>query len=109
MASGPAYELAGVTRRAIDVIFARKTVEEIVRDLKALEQGELNLKKIAIEGQTNDISALQRWAQETRETLEKRSPTSLKLTLRAIREGAKLDIDEVFVMDTRIGTACCVR
>jgi 3-hydroxyisobutyryl-CoA hydrolase len=66
------------------------------------------MSKIVVEGETTDVSALQRWAKETRETLEFRSPTSIKLALKAIREGARLDIDEVFLMDQRIATACCV-
>lgn len=76
--------------------------------LKALEEGTLDMSKVLVEGETTDVSALQRWAKETRETLEFRSPTSIKLALRAIREGARLDIDEVFLMDQRIATACCV-
>lgn len=106
--AGPAYELSGARRRAIDVIFGRETAEEIVAGLKELEAGSLDVSKILIENETTDMSELQRWAKETREELEHRSPTSIKLALKAIREGAKLDIDETFLMDVRIGTACCV-
>lgn len=107
--AGSAYELVGSRRKAIDAIFSKKTAEEIVEALKALEEGSFDMSKIIVEGETTDVSALQSWAKETRETLEGRSPTSIKLALKAIREGAKLDIDEVFLMDSRIATACCVR
>ncbi|ORY59438.1 3-hydroxyisobutyryl-CoA hydrolase [Leucosporidium creatinivorum] len=105
--AGPEYELVGARRRAIDLIFGKKSAEEIVEGLRALEEGTLDMTKIVVEGETTDVSALQRWAKETRETLEFRSPTSIKLALKAIREGARLDIDEVFLMDQRIATACC--
>ncbi|SGY75698.1 BQ5605_C005g03439 [Microbotryum silenes-dioicae] len=106
--SGPAYPLVGAKRRAIDAIFGRKTVESIITGLSELESGSMPLDKLVFEGEEVDIGNLQQWAKTTREVLEHRSPTSLKLTLKAIREGAKLDIDEVFAMDLRIATACCV-
>ncbi|KAK4058829.1 3-hydroxyisobutyryl-CoA hydrolase [Microbotryomycetes sp. JL221] len=110
--AGPEYDLVGAKRRAIDYVFGKKTAEEMVADLKALADGSLNLEKskIIIEGQNNeviDMSALQKWAKQTLSVFEHRSPTSIKLTIKAIREGRKLDIEEVFAMDSRIATACC--
>ncbi|SCV69287.1 BQ2448_2307 [Microbotryum intermedium] len=105
--SGPAYPLVGAKRRAVDAIFGRKTVESIISGLSELESGSMSLDKLAFEGEEVNVGELQQWAKTTREVLEHRSPTSLKLTLKAIREGAKLDIDEVFAMDLRIATACC--
>ncbi|GAA6047586.1 hypothetical protein JCM3770_001577 [Rhodotorula araucariae] len=102
------YPLVGPLRRAIDAIFSRPTAEAIVADLAKLEEGSLDLRKIvfAHDGEV-DVSALQAWARETREAIELRSPTSVKLTIKAIREGAKLSIDEVLTMDARIAAACC--
>ena len=80
----------------------------MVADLAKLEDGSLDLRKIVLahDGEV-DMSALQQWARETREAIELRSPTSVKLTIKAIREGAKLSIDEVLTMDARIAAACC--
>ncbi|GAA6004938.1 uncharacterized protein JCM10292_002568 [Rhodotorula paludigena] len=102
------YPLVGPVRRAIDNIFSRPTAEEIVADLRKLEEGSLKLKRIVHpnDGEV-DMSALQAWAKETREAIELRSPTSVKLTIKAIREGRKLTIDEVLQMDARIAAACC--
>lgn len=108
-----AYELVGCRRRAIDAIFARETAEEIVLDLKALEEGnyanllELVLAKEGAERE-KEVEGLKKWAKKTRTTIESRSPTSVKVSLRAIREGRVLDIDEAFELDMRIATACCV-
>ncbi|KAM0792322.1 hypothetical protein ACM66B_005006 [Microbotryomycetes sp. NB124-2] len=103
----PQFDLVGAKRRAIDLIFGKKTAEEMVADLKALQDGSLDMSKIIKEGETTDVSALQKWATDTIKVFEHRSPTSIKLTIKAIREGRKLDIDEVFAMDNRIASACC--
>ena len=104
------YALVGAKRRAIDVIFAEETAEEIVAGLKALEEGTFRpMNKIEIKGETTDMVSLQQWAKKTRETIEERSPTSVKVALRSIRDGKNLTIDESFQLDMRIATACCVR
>lgn len=106
------YDLVGPKRKAIDSIFGRKTAEEIIAGLRELEEGKVNAKKaFAVGGDESsvDVEALQAWARKTRETIEMRSPTSVKLTMLAVREGASLNIDEAFQMDLRIATACCVR
>ncbi|GAA5848149.1 hypothetical protein JCM8547_004423 [Rhodosporidiobolus lusitaniae] len=102
------YPLVGPVRRAIDQIFARPTAEDIVADLEKLEEGSLSLKKIVLasDGEV-DVSALQKWAKETREAILLRSPTSVKLTIAAVREGKKLTLDEVLQMDGRIAAGCC--
>lgn len=103
------YRLVGATRQAIDLIFARATAEDIVADLQALEAGTYaKMAQLAIPGKTTDVAALQAWAKETRAKLESMSPTSVKVALRSIREGKSLDIDEAFMLDMRIATACCV-
>lgn len=69
--------LAGNLRNAIDRCFRYNNVEEIFQALeKETEQKE--------------------WAQKTLETLSIRSPTSLKVALRALRLGKKWTIDETF-------------
>ncbi|POY76578.1 hypothetical protein BMF94_0167 [Rhodotorula taiwanensis] len=102
------YPLVGPIRRAIDAIFARPTAENIMADLGALEQGSYDMSKIVLPQDGDvDMSAIQKWAKETREAISLRSPTSVKLSLKAIREGRKLTIDEVFRMDARLAAACC--
>ncbi|GAA5890979.1 hypothetical protein JCM5296_001249 [Sporobolomyces johnsonii] len=101
------YPLVGSIRRALDLIFAGRTAEDILANLKKLEEGALDMGTIVREGEQVDMGALQKWAKETREQIELRSPTSVKLAIKAIREGRKLNIDEVFTMDTRIAAACC--
>lgn len=46
------------------------------------------------------------FAAETLETLKSRSPTSLKVTLEALRRGAGLSFDEAMVMEYRLSQAC---
>lgn len=77
--------------------------------MKELEEGTLSLKKIVLEGEEGELEGLKAWAKTTREKLEFVSPTSVKLSLLAIREGKKLDIEEAFLLDLRLATACCVR
>jgi enoyl-CoA hydratase/carnithine racemase len=75
-------------RKLIDECFSKDTVDEIT-------------------------SALQNHAGESEfaaklvETLNKCSPTSMKITLRQIREGAVLDIGECLKMEYRMSQACC--
>ncbi|KFV63473.1 hypothetical protein N307_05635, partial [Dryobates pubescens] len=69
----------------INSLFSGDTVEEIVKKLK------------------QDGSA---FANEQLETLNKMSPTSLKLTLRQLREGASMSLQEVLRMEYRLSQAC---
>lgn len=103
------YDLVGSKRKAIDAIFGKATAEEMIAGLKSLEEGTYNVKELEVVGETMDLVKLQAWAKTTRETIELRSPTSVKVSLMAIREGKLLDIDEAFLLDMRIATACCVR
>lgn len=88
------YELVGAKRLAIDACFAYSRAEEIVGALAQLEK--------AAEG--GDMAS---WAKKTRETIEFRSPTSVKVALEGIRRGAKMDINEVFDLDMQIASVCC--
>ncbi|NWW99391.1 HIBCH protein, partial [Caloenas nicobarica] len=69
----------------INSIFSANTVEEIVKKLKQ-------------DGSPFAIKQL--------ETLNKMSPTSLKITLRQLREGASMSLQDVFRMEYRLSQAC---
>ncbi|XP_048808311.1 3-hydroxyisobutyryl-CoA hydrolase, mitochondrial isoform X2 [Lagopus muta] len=69
----------------INSIFSAKSMEEIVQKLK------------------QDGSP---FAMKQLETINKMSPTSLKLTLRQLREGASLSLQDVFTMEYRLSQAC---
>eukprot|EP00747_Dinoflagellata_sp_TGD_P218967 gnl/TRDRNA2_/TRDRNA2_91149_c0_seq1.p1 gnl/TRDRNA2_/TRDRNA2_91149_c0~~gnl/TRDRNA2_/TRDRNA2_91149_c0_seq1.p1 ORF type:complete len:238 (+),score=41.37 gnl/TRDRNA2_/TRDRNA2_91149_c0_seq1:110-823(+) len=47
------------------------------------------------------------WAAETLSELEKKSPTSLKITHEALRRGATMELDDVLRMDFRLAMCCC--
>lgn len=119
-----AYPLVGPVRRAIDWVFARPTAEEMIDELAKL--GEESKVKNPETGEEEDVlpeavgrfvheherdsfdgRVLVRWARETRAAIELRSPTSVKLTIQAVRQGRNLTIDDVFKMDARIAAACC--
>ncbi len=70
-----------VNREAIDRCFAGNTVEEI-------------LVALLCEGSA--------WAEETRTALLQKSPYSLRVTLRALREGARLDFEDCMRMEYRL-------
>ncbi|XP_052531986.1 3-hydroxyisobutyryl-CoA hydrolase, mitochondrial isoform X1 [Tympanuchus pallidicinctus] len=69
----------------INSIFSAKSMEEIVQKLK------------------QDGSP---FAMKQLETINKMSPTSLKLALRQLREGASLSLQDVFTMEYRLSQAC---
>ncbi|XP_027757782.1 3-hydroxyisobutyryl-CoA hydrolase, mitochondrial isoform X1 [Empidonax traillii] len=69
----------------INSIFSANSMEEIVKKLKQ-------------DGSPFAIKQL--------ETLNKMSPTSLKLTLRQLREGASMSLQEVLRMEYRLSQAC---
>ncbi|NWS89963.1 HIBCH protein, partial [Toxostoma redivivum] len=69
----------------INSIFSANSMEEIVKRLK------------------QDGSP---FAMKQLETLNKLSPTSLKLTLRQLREGASMSLQEVLRMEYRLSQAC---
>ncbi|XP_021256074.1 3-hydroxyisobutyryl-CoA hydrolase, mitochondrial isoform X2 [Numida meleagris] len=69
----------------INSIFSANSMEEIVQKLK------------------QDGSP---FAMKQLETINKMSPTSLKLALRQLREGASMSLQEVFTMEYRLSQAC---
>lgn len=93
--------IRGNIRRALDASFNGTTVETIIAHLKTFE--------------TDKDAEVAKWATATRTALELRSPTSLKVTLRAIRETKRdfaspnsSSLRELFQRDMRIATAFCV-
>ncbi|KAL6721825.1 3-hydroxyisobutyryl-CoA hydrolase [Lecanora helva] len=76
--------LAGSLRSAIDRCFSPNSVEEIISTLEH-------------ETKSSDNPAeIKTWATKTLKTLSERSPTSLKVTLMALREGRNWNIAEAF-------------
>ncbi|NXG47289.1 HIBCH protein, partial [Psilopogon haemacephalus] len=69
----------------INSLFSGNSMEEIVKKLK------------------QDGSA---FANKELETINKMSPTSLKLALRQLREGASMSLQEVLTMEYRLSQAC---
>jgi len=75
-------------RAAIDRCFAQDSIEAILAALHAEKCG---------------------WARATAAGLEERSPTSLKITLEALRRGATLTFDDAMTMEYRLSQACAAR
>ncbi|NXE76571.1 HIBCH protein, partial [Cochlearius cochlearius] len=69
----------------INSVFSANSMEEIVKKLKQ-------------DGSPFAIKQL--------ETINKLSPTSLKMTLRQLREGASMSLQDVFTMEYRLSQAC---
>ncbi|KAH8888697.1 enoyl-CoA hydratase/isomerase [Thozetella sp. PMI_491] len=70
--------LSGELRKAVDRCFSYGTVTEIIAALK------------------EEDGAAKQWAQQTIETLHKRSPTAVNVALRQMRVGRKWTISETF-------------
>ena len=47
------------------------------------------------------------WSRKTSETMLKMSPTSMKVSLRMLREGKHLDLKECLQMEYRLVRRCC--
>ncbi|KAJ6490643.1 3-hydroxyisobutyryl-CoA hydrolase [Mycena vitilis] len=82
-------------RVAIDFAFRHDRVERIVADLVLISTTE------------EDNPAISQWALDTLEMMHHRSPTSLKVALKAIRQGSKLMLPEALDMELKIATAFC--
>lgn len=82
--------LAGELRKAIDRCFGHSSVESI---MSALEQEESD---------TKSQQDIRDWATSTLKTLSERSPTSLKVALRACHEGRQWNIAEAFQREYHI-------
>lgn len=86
--------LAGNVRSALDESFSKRSVEDIIASLAELSKKEDEVGK---------------WAKTTLDELLLRSPTSLKVSLEAVRRGKKLSLSEVLDMELGIATAYIVR
>jgi len=82
--------LAGELRKAIDRCFGYSSVERII---SALEREE---------GNTENQQDIRDWATSTLKTLSERSPTSLKVALRACQDGGQMSIAEAFQREYHI-------
>jgi len=87
--------LAGELRKAIDRCFKYDSVEEIIR---ALQREEKRPEQTDEDGNVfeDDWSDIRPWATATLKTLSERSPTSLKVALKQLREGRRWNIAEAF-------------
>jgi 3-hydroxyisobutyryl-CoA hydrolase len=84
----------GKKRIALDHAFRHNTVEEIIVELETFSRSE--------------DAEVASWAGNTLEMLHLRSPTSLKVALKAIRLGANMTLREALDMELGIATAFCV-
>jgi len=80
--------LTGTLRETIDRTFKFNSIEEI---LEALQR----------EAQSSDPKIAE-WAKATEKTIALRSPTSLRVTLRQLREGRDWNIRETFIREHKI-------
>lgn len=91
----PRTPFVGPLRVALDSAFNHNSVEKICDDLQ----------KMSTQHTEQDVC---QWAKATLDTLEMRSPTSLKVALAAIRKGKHMTLNEVLQMELNIATAYCV-
>ncbi|OAG34649.1 hypothetical protein AYO21_11197 [Fonsecaea monophora] len=82
--------LTGALREAVDRVFKYNSVEEI---LGALQK----------EAESADEKTAE-WAKATQKTIAIRSPTSLRVTLRQLREGKHWNISETFVKEHKMAS-----
>ncbi|KAF5387501.1 hypothetical protein D9757_006518 [Collybiopsis confluens] len=85
--------LVGPVRAALDFAFRHNKVEDIIQDVDALVQ--------------HKDPSISKWASGTLESLNLRSPTSLKVALRAIRRGKTQSLVEALEMEYKIAAALC--
>ena len=80
--------ITGSLREAIDRTFKYNSVEEILR---------------ALHNETRSPDEkIAEWAKATQKTISLRSPTSLRVTLRQLREGKKWNISETFIREHKL-------
>jgi 3-hydroxyisobutyryl-CoA hydrolase len=86
--------LVGDIRVALDSAFRHNSVELIMKDLEEFSK--------------RSDAAVSGWAKQTLDTLHMRSPTSLKVALKAIRKGKNMSLLDALRMELGIATAYCV-
>lgn len=87
--------IVGAKREALDAAFSHNTVEKIVAALQDISSSHRD-------------EGVRQWAVETLEEIDKRSPTSLKVALAAIRRGKHMTLLDALQMEMNIATAFCV-
>ncbi|KAF9527023.1 3-hydroxyisobutyryl-CoA hydrolase [Crepidotus variabilis] len=90
----PSPPFVGSVRVALDYAFRHNNVEMIMADLRALTEA-------------SEDANVKAWALTTLETLQTRSPTSLKVALEAVRRGKKMTLLQALEMELKIATAFC--
>ena len=93
--SEPPAPFTGPIRIALDSAFRHNKVELILKDLEVISLTSAN-------------SSVKQWASDTLAALKLRSPTSLKVALKAIRRGKDLELLKTLDMELKIATAFCV-
>lgn len=102
--------LLGDRRIALDYVFGRRSVEAIYASLDDIAQGKtdslsgIDLGKIGMSAISDEVK---QWAADTLATLKTKSPRSLKVTLQAINEARRHDVEEAFRSDMRLATSFC--
>ncbi|PWN36347.1 ClpP/crotonase [Meira miltonrushii] len=106
----PKSPFFGLRRVALDYVFGLNNVEAILQALKDIaEQSKdsVTAKALAKINVPLDAFGLGEWAQTTLKTLHTKSPRSLKVTFRAVKEARQNDIPAAFEKDMRLATAFC--
>lgn len=86
-------QLTGPIRQAIDTIFSPTQSPTISEVLSALE---------TYASHSSMPSNVQEWARKTKQTIQERSPTSVLVALRQMREGGRWTIAETFQREHRM-------
>jgi enoyl-CoA hydratase/carnithine racemase len=87
--------LTGSARMALDYAFRHDNVEGIFKDLELMTK--------------HQDTTVRDFAISTLSKLETRSPTSLKVALKAIRKGRSMNLLQALNMELKMATAYCVR
>jgi 3-hydroxyisobutyryl-CoA hydrolase len=95
--SEPPMPFSGAVRQALDKTFSRNTVEEILKELHQYANG-----------QVVGVKEVVQWAKNTITMMEDRSPTSLRVALKAIRRGKKMTLFDAFDMELGLVSKFCV-
>jgi 3-hydroxyisobutyryl-CoA hydrolase len=88
--------LVGPVRAALDSAFRFNRVESIFKELRRLADA------------ADEQDLVKEWAKKTLDTLEQRSPTSLKIALHALRKGHNMSLRDALDMELGLATAFCV-
>jgi 3-hydroxyisobutyryl-CoA hydrolase len=107
------FPYQGALRNAIDYCFSPSSVPAILSRLVQVETGAVDLSRLfspspsASSSSATSFPVLQKWARDTHTNLRLRSPTSLTLTLKALRIGRLSSLEQVLARDVRLTIACC--